>query len=115
MSGERSWRRSGRACRRGLVLAVTALAGVPLFFVSLFCIALLPTGIGVLLAPESLLGVRRLALMAEGLTNAGIAARLFVTEKAVSKHINNVFLKLDLYPAEDGNRRVLAVLTYLNA
>jgi DNA-binding NarL/FixJ family response regulator len=56
-----------------------------------------------------------LALMAEGLTNAGIAARLFVTEKAVSKHINNVFTKLGLYPAEDGNRRVLAVLTYLNA
>jgi DNA-binding NarL/FixJ family response regulator len=56
-----------------------------------------------------------LALMAEGLTNAGIAARLFVTEKAVSKHINNVFTKLDLYPAEDGNRRVRAVLTYLNA
>jgi DNA-binding NarL/FixJ family response regulator len=56
-----------------------------------------------------------LALMAEGLTNAGIAARLFITEKAVSKHINNVFTKLGLYPAEDGNRRVLAVLTYLNA
>ena len=56
-----------------------------------------------------------LALMAEGLTNAGIAARLFVTEKAVSKHINNVFSKLDLYPAGDANRRVLAVLTYLNA
>jgi DNA-binding NarL/FixJ family response regulator len=56
-----------------------------------------------------------LALMAEGLTNAGIAARLVITEKAVSKHINNVFTKLDLYPAEDGNRRVLAVLTYLNA
>ncbi|HLK78943.1 MAG TPA: response regulator transcription factor [Streptosporangiaceae bacterium] len=56
-----------------------------------------------------------LALMAEGLTNAGIAARLFVTEKAVSKHINNVFIKLDLYPAGDANRRVLAVLTYLNA
>jgi DNA-binding NarL/FixJ family response regulator len=56
-----------------------------------------------------------LALMAEGRTNAGIAARLVVTEKAVSKHINNVFTKLDLYPAEDGNRRVLAVLTYLNA
>jgi DNA-binding NarL/FixJ family response regulator len=56
-----------------------------------------------------------LALMAEGLTNAGIAARLFVTEKAVSKHINNVFIKLDLYPDEDGNRRVRAVLTYLNA
>ncbi|MGH3151164.1 MAG: LuxR C-terminal-related transcriptional regulator [Streptosporangiaceae bacterium] len=56
-----------------------------------------------------------LALMAEGRTNAGIAARLFVTEKAVSKHINNVFTKLGLYPAEDDNRRVLAVLTYLNA
>ena len=56
-----------------------------------------------------------LALMAEGRTNAGIAARLVVTEKAVSKHINNIFTKLGLYPADDGNRRVLAVLTYLNA
>jgi DNA-binding NarL/FixJ family response regulator len=56
-----------------------------------------------------------LALMAEGRTNAGVAARLVVTEKAVSKHINNVFTKLGLYPAEDDNRRVLAVLTYLNA
>jgi DNA-binding NarL/FixJ family response regulator len=56
-----------------------------------------------------------LALMAEGRTNAGIAARLVVTEKAVSKHINNVFTKLGLYPAEDDNRCGLAVLTYLNA
>jgi DNA-binding NarL/FixJ family response regulator len=56
-----------------------------------------------------------LALMAEGRTNAGIAAQLVVTEKAVSKHINSIFSKLGLYPAEDGNRRVLAVLTYLNA
>jgi DNA-binding NarL/FixJ family response regulator len=56
-----------------------------------------------------------LALMAEGRTNAGIAARLVVTEKAVSKHINNIFLKLGLYQAEDDNRRVLAVLKYLNA
>jgi DNA-binding NarL/FixJ family response regulator len=56
-----------------------------------------------------------LALMAEGRTNAGIAARLVVTEKAVSKHINNIFTKLNLYPADDGNRRVLAVLAYLNA
>jgi DNA-binding NarL/FixJ family response regulator len=56
-----------------------------------------------------------LALMAEGRTNAGIAARLVVTEKAVNKHISNIFTKLDLYPDEDGNRRVLAVLTYLNA
>jgi DNA-binding NarL/FixJ family response regulator len=56
-----------------------------------------------------------LALMAEGRTNAGIAARLVVTEKAVNKHISNIFTKLDLYPDEDGNRRVLAMLTYLNA
>jgi DNA-binding NarL/FixJ family response regulator len=56
-----------------------------------------------------------LALMAEGRTNAGIATRLVVTEKAVSKHINNIFTKLDLYPGGDDNRRVLAVLTYLNA
>jgi DNA-binding NarL/FixJ family response regulator len=56
-----------------------------------------------------------LALMAEGRTNAGIAARLVVTEKAVSKHINNIFTKLDLYRGGDDNRRVLAVLAYLNA
>ena len=56
-----------------------------------------------------------LTLMAEGRTNAGIATRLVVTEKAVSKHINNIFTKLDLYPGGDDNRRVLAVLTYLNA
>ena len=56
-----------------------------------------------------------LALMAEGRTNAGIAARLVVTEKAVNKHISSIFTKLDLYPADDGNRRVLAVLAYLNA
>jgi DNA-binding NarL/FixJ family response regulator len=56
-----------------------------------------------------------LALMAEGCTNAGIATRLVVTEKAVNKHISNIFTKLSLYPDDDGNRRVLAVLTYLNA
>ena len=56
-----------------------------------------------------------LGLMAEGHSNAGIAARLVVTEKAVSKHIGSIFAKLDLYPAEEGNRRVQAVLTYLNA
>jgi DNA-binding NarL/FixJ family response regulator len=55
-----------------------------------------------------------LALMAEGRANAGIAARLVITEKAVSKHINRIFTKLGLYAAEDDNRRVLAVLTYLN-
>ena len=51
----------------------------------------------------------------EGRTNAGIATRLVVTEKAVSKHINNIFTKLGLYPGGDDNRRVLAVLAYLNA
>jgi DNA-binding NarL/FixJ family response regulator len=56
-----------------------------------------------------------LGLMAEGRTNAGISARLVITEKAVSKHINNIFAKLGLYPGGDDNRRVLAVLTYLNA
>ncbi|MGN9808757.1 LuxR C-terminal-related transcriptional regulator [Micromonospora sp. BQ11] len=55
-----------------------------------------------------------LGLMAEGRSNAAIAARLFVTEKAVSKHINNIFSKLRMPPSEDDNRRVLAVLTYLD-
>jgi len=55
-----------------------------------------------------------LSLMAEGRSNAAIGARLFVTEKAVSKHTNNIFAKLGLPPSEDDNRRVLAVLTYLN-
>jgi DNA-binding NarL/FixJ family response regulator len=53
--------------------------------------------------------------MAAGRFNAAIAAKLFVTEKAVSKHINNIFTKLDLPPSDDDNRRVLAVLAYLNA
>ncbi len=49
-----------------------------------------------------------LALMAEGRSNAAIAAALFVTEKAVGKHTNNIFTKLDLPLAPDDNRRVLA-------
>ena len=56
-----------------------------------------------------------LGLMAEGRSNAAIAQRLVVTEKAVSKHINSIFIKLDLYRGSDDNRRVLAVLAYLNA
>jgi len=56
-----------------------------------------------------------LGLMAEGRSNAAIAGRLFITEKAVSKHINNIFAKLGMPPSDDDNRRVLAVLTYLNA
>ncbi len=55
-----------------------------------------------------------LALMAEGRSNAAIAAALVVTEKAVAKHTNNIFAKLDLPPAPDDNRRVLAVLAWLN-
>jgi DNA-binding NarL/FixJ family response regulator len=56
-----------------------------------------------------------LGLMAEGRSNAAIAATLFVTEKAVSKHTNNIFAKLGLPPSSDDNRRVLAVLAHLNA
>ncbi|MGO1949419.1 MAG: LuxR C-terminal-related transcriptional regulator [Mycobacteriaceae bacterium] len=55
-----------------------------------------------------------LTLMAEGRSNAAIAARLFVTEKSVGKHTNNIFTKLDLPPASDDNRRVLAVLAWLS-
>jgi DNA-binding NarL/FixJ family response regulator len=56
-----------------------------------------------------------LALLAEGRSNASIAARLHVTEAAVGKHVGNILLKLDLPPSDDTNRRVLAVLTYLRA
>lgn len=56
-----------------------------------------------------------LALMAEGRSNAAIAARLVVTEKAVAKHIGSIFTKLDLGVAEDDHRRVRAVLTWLRA
>ncbi|BDM68636.1 DNA-binding response regulator [Streptomyces nigrescens] len=52
--------------------------------------------------------------MAEGRSNAAIAALLVITEKAVTKHIGNIMQKLDLPPSKDDNRRVLAVLTYLN-
>jgi DNA-binding NarL/FixJ family response regulator len=54
-----------------------------------------------------------LALMAEGRSNAAIARALVVSEAAVAKHITGIFLKLDLQPAEDDNRRVMAVLAYL--
>jgi DNA-binding NarL/FixJ family response regulator len=56
-----------------------------------------------------------LALMAEGRSNAAIAAALFVGDGAVEKHINNIFGKLGLAPADRDHRRVLAVLRYLGA
>jgi serine/threonine-protein kinase PknK len=56
-----------------------------------------------------------LTLMAEGLSNAGIAARLVVTEGAVEKHVRSILAKLRLPTTEDGHRRVLAVLTFLDA
>jgi DNA-binding NarL/FixJ family response regulator len=55
-----------------------------------------------------------LELMAEGRSNSAIAQRLFVTDKAVSKHSTSIFTKLGLAPSDDDNRRVLAVLAYLN-
>jgi DNA-binding NarL/FixJ family response regulator len=55
-----------------------------------------------------------LELMAEGRSNAAIAQRLVVTERAVAKHTSNIFAKLDLPPSDDDNRRVLAVLAYLD-
>jgi len=54
-----------------------------------------------------------LALMAEGLANAAIAEKLFVTEGAVHKHIRSIFAKLDLTPTDRTDRRVAAVLHYL--
>jgi DNA-binding CsgD family transcriptional regulator len=52
-------------------------------------------------------------LIAEGRSNAAIAATMFITGKAVDKHINSIFTKLDLPLDSDDNRRVLAVLRYL--
>jgi DNA-binding NarL/FixJ family response regulator len=56
-----------------------------------------------------------LGLMAEGRSNTAVAAALFVTEKAVGKHVGNIFAKLGLAPSGDDNRRVRAVLAYLQA
>jgi DNA-binding NarL/FixJ family response regulator len=54
-------------------------------------------------------------LMAEGRSNRAIADQLVVTERAVEKHVTNIFNKLGLEPAEDSHRRVLAVLAFLRA
>jgi len=55
-----------------------------------------------------------LALMAEGRTNAAIAAELVVTDRAVEKHVTSIFAKLDLTAGPDDHRRVLAVLRFLD-
>jgi DNA-binding NarL/FixJ family response regulator len=55
-----------------------------------------------------------LALMAEGRSNLGVAEALVVSESAVSKHVNNIFTKLDLAVVEGDHRRVLAVLRFLD-
>ncbi|MEU6676847.1 response regulator transcription factor [Streptomyces sp. NPDC046925] len=55
-----------------------------------------------------------LECLAQGRSNAGTAETLFISEKAVAKHISNIFPKLGLPPSDTDNRRVLAVLAYLN-
>jgi DNA-binding NarL/FixJ family response regulator len=55
-----------------------------------------------------------LELMAQGRSNAAIAAKLVVTERAIAKHTANIFTKLGLEVSDDDNRRVLAVLAYLD-
>jgi DNA-binding NarL/FixJ family response regulator len=56
-----------------------------------------------------------LALMAEGRSNAGIARRLWVTEGTVEKHVRHILAKLNLPEADEDHRRVLAVVTFLDA
>ena len=56
-----------------------------------------------------------LGLMAEGVSNAGIARRLFITEGTVEKHVNSILGKLQLPDTADDHRRVLAVITFLEA
>jgi DNA-binding NarL/FixJ family response regulator len=68
--------------------------------------------------PLSVLSEREvevLALMAEGRSNSGIAKRLWVTEGTVEKHVRSILTKLNLPEAEDDHRRVLAVVTFLEA
>ena len=68
--------------------------------------------------PLALLSARErevLALMAEGRSNAGIARRLWITEGTVEKHVRSVLAKLNLPETDDDHRRVLAVVTFLEA
>jgi DNA-binding NarL/FixJ family response regulator len=77
------------------------------------------TTLGTVVAPAELaergsLIAKVLELMAQGLTNAAIANRLVVSERTVEAHIRHILTKLDITDSEDGHRRVLAVLAYLN-
>jgi len=56
-----------------------------------------------------------LHLMAQGRTNSAIGSRLHLSPKTVEAHVRSIFMKLQLEPADDDHRRVLAVLTYLHA
>jgi len=56
-----------------------------------------------------------LELMAQGLSNRGICEKLVISPKTVETHVNSIFFKLDLMPAQDEHRRVLAVLAFLRA
>ena len=56
-----------------------------------------------------------LELMAEGRSNAAVAARLYISESAVEKHVRRIFAKLNLPPSDENHRRVLAVLAFLSS
>lgn len=53
-----------------------------------------------------------LALIAEGYSNAGICQKLWITPKTLETHVSRIFMKMDLRPAGDVNRRVVAALAY---
>jgi DNA-binding NarL/FixJ family response regulator len=56
-----------------------------------------------------------IALVAEGRSNKGIGERLFISERAVQKHVTSIFMKLGLPPSDDDHRRILAVLAYVRS
>src|SRR5216684_3086349 len=114
-----AWPRRIRAMGWGILPLPIAIVAVGLFGAKFWTLsAMLASGIAAVLAPVARLSARErevLALMAEGRSNSAIAERLFVSEKAVGKHSTSIFAKLDLPPCSDDNRRVLAVLAYLNS